>query len=222
MVFMASRVHTLAPFWSTPLAFLNLLFSFLILAEVILTRIWHMLTHLSMLSRKALNLVPQAMAMAIETWSAERGLLWPFRLKARKLTGPEQRLLKDIQDALAGYSSTTSPSAGSQARNKRPSPSENTAPAPQTKRARQLPPDWGRDDILSKPSLSDRPVAANNKKSTYDHFAPSVKPKIAPVFLSQEQTQILKLVQDGNSVFYTGSAGMWFVTYWSLCWKVLA
>jgi hypothetical protein len=29
------------------------------------------------------------------------------------------------------------------------------------------------------------------------------------VFLSQEQTQILKLVQEGNSVFYTGSAGEW-------------
>lgn len=131
----------------------------------------------------------------------------PVQPPARKLTGPEQRL-KDIQDALAGYSSTTPPSAGSQARNKRPSPSENIAPAPQTKRARQLPPDWRRDDILSKPSLSDRPVAANNKKSTYNHSAPSVKPKIASVFLSQEQTQILKLVQDGNSVFYTGSAGM--------------
>jgi hypothetical protein len=27
------------------------------------------------------------------------------------------------------------------------------------------------------------------------------------VFLSQEQTQILRLVESGNSVFYTGSAG---------------
>ena len=35
----------------------------------------------------------------------------------------------------------------------------------------------------------------------------SVK-KTEPVVLSQEQIQILKLVEDGHSVFYTGSAGM--------------
>jgi len=35
----------------------------------------------------------------------------------------------------------------------------------------------------------------------------AVKAKVASVFLSQEQNQILKLVQEGNSVFYTGSAG---------------
>jgi len=130
----------------------------------------------------------------------------PVQPAARKLTGAEQRL-KDIQDALAGYSSTVPPLVE---QNKRASPSENTTTAPPTKRARrQLPPDWHRNDILSKPSLSRQPVAANNKKSTYEDSASSssVKQKIAPVFLSQEQTQILKLVQDGNSVFYTGSAG---------------
>ncbi|KAF9047152.1 hypothetical protein BDZ89DRAFT_941675 [Hymenopellis radicata] len=31
--------------------------------------------------------------------------------------------------------------------------------------------------------------------------------KVAKVFLSQEQKAILSLVQDGQSVFYTGSAG---------------
>ncbi|KAF8817410.1 hypothetical protein BYT27DRAFT_6810479 [Phlegmacium glaucopus] len=126
---------------------------------------------------------------------------------ARKLTGAEQRL-KDIQDALAGCSSTVPP-LGEQGQNKRASPSENAATLPPTKRARQLPPDWHKNDILSKPSLSRQPVPANNKKSTHQDFAPSSlgKQKIAPVFLSQEQTQILKLVQDGNSVFYTGSAG---------------
>lgn len=34
--------------------------------------------------------------------------------------------------------------------------------------------------------------------------------KPARVFLSQEQIQILKLVEDGKSVFYTGSAGKWY------------
>ncbi|KXN87451.1 ATP-dependent DNA helicase pfh1 [Leucoagaricus sp. SymC.cos] len=31
--------------------------------------------------------------------------------------------------------------------------------------------------------------------------------KVAKIFLSQEQTHILKLVKEGNSIFYTGSAG---------------
>jgi len=33
--------------------------------------------------------------------------------------------------------------------------------------------------------------------------------KMAKLFLSQEQTHILKLVHDGQSLFYTGSAGSW-------------
>jgi hypothetical protein len=138
----------------------------------------------------------------------------PVQPAARKLTGAEQRL-KDIQDALAGYSSAppscsaaVPPLVESQAQNKRASPSENPVVALPIKRARQLPPDWHRNDTLSKPSLSRQPVGAANKKATHENSTPSSVKKIAPVFLSQEQTQILKLVQDGNSVFYTGSAGM--------------
>ena len=124
----------------------------------------------------------------------------PAQPAPRKLTGSEQRL-KDIQDALTGY--TLVPP--SQVQNKRESPSENIPPA---KRARQLPSDWHSNDILSKPSLP-RQSVATNKKTVYENStsSSSVK-KVAPVFLSQEQTQILKLVQDGSSVFYTGSAGM--------------
>jgi ATP-dependent DNA helicase PIF1 len=36
---------------------------------------------------------------------------------------------------------------------------------------------------------------------------PKSKTKVPTVFLSQEQTQILQLVKDGKSIFYTGSAG---------------
>jgi hypothetical protein len=136
----------------------------------------------------------------------------PVQPVARKLTGAEQRL-KDIQDALAGYSSAlpsrsaTTPLVESQAQNKRASPSENSVTAPPTKRARQLPPDWHKNDTLSKPSLSRQSVGTNSKKTTHETSTPSSVKKIAPVFLSQEQTQILKLAQDGNSFFYTGSAG---------------
>jgi hypothetical protein len=38
--------------------------------------------------------------------------------------------------------------------------------------------------------------------------APKAATKPAKVFLSQEQLHILKLVEEGNSIFYTGSAGM--------------
>ena len=124
---------------------------------------------------------------------------------ARKLTGSEQRL-KDIQDALTGYAPVSSSCVATQVQNKRASPSGKTPPP---KRARQLPPDWHSNDTLSKPSLARQQVGADKKEPIYENStsSSSVK-KIAPVFLSQEQTQILKLVQDGSSVFYTGSAGM--------------
>ena len=124
----------------------------------------------------------------------------PEQPAPRKLTGSEQRL-KDIQDALTGYAPAVPPS---QVQNKRASPSGKIPPA---KRARQLPSDWHRNDTLSEPSLPRQPVATN-KKPVYENSSSSTSAKkIAPVFLSQEQTQILKLVQDGSSVFYTGSAG---------------
>lgn len=136
----------------------------------------------------------------------------PVQPAPRQLTGSEQRL-KDIQDALTGYASVPPSRFTSQVQNKRASPSEKT---PSAKRARQLPPDWHSNDTLSKPSLIRQPVA--NRKPVYENSTSlsSVK-KIAPVFLSQEQTQILKLVQDGSSVFYTGSAGMWLAISWRLC-----
>ena len=128
----------------------------------------------------------------------------PVQSAPRKLTGSEQRL-KDIQDALTGYAPVPPSLSTSQGQNKRASPSDKMPPA---KRARQLPSDWHSNDTLSKPSLPRQPVDTN-KKTVYENptSSSSVK-KIAPVFLSQEQTQILKLVQDGSSVFYTGSAGM--------------
>ena len=124
----------------------------------------------------------------------------PGQPAPRKLTGSEQRL-KDIQDALTGYA----PVPPSQAQNKRASPSGKIPPA---KRARQLPSDWHNNDTLSKPSLPRQPVATSQKHVYENSTSSTSVKKIAPVFLSQEQTQILKLVQDGSSVFYTGSAGM--------------
>lgn len=145
----------------------------------------------------------------------------PQQSATTKLSGYEQRM-KDIQDALAGHpsnsgnSSLTQPLNPSNALNKRPSlgaaPSE---PAP--KKARQLPPNWEGKDPLTHSGFGKNAISSfktNSSGSASANKPPpavavnsSAKSKVAPVFLSQEQTQILKLVQEGNSVFYTGSAG---------------
>lgn len=153
---------------------------------------------------------------------------------SKPLTASERRLIA-IQEALAGYSAPPPPPlAGSTAQNnsavnrgvvpqashppplarvqnKRVSPTSSSDALTQ-KRARQLPPDWLRDDALSMPSLSSSSTASNTTRSLTStqskSSTPSEPKKLAPVFLSQEQTKLLKLVQDGESVFYTGSAGM--------------
>jgi len=141
----------------------------------------------------------------------------------RVLSGSEKRL-KEMQDALAGYSKPTPPPApltGSKTINKRPSPTgESSSTAPVAKRTKRiLPPDWHDHSALTRssftttttssssssvPSSSSGRTSANSPASS---APPPSKGKLAPVFLSQEQTQILKLVQDGVSLFYTGSAG---------------
>jgi hypothetical protein len=142
---------------------------------------------------------------------------WPPTPPPPKLSGSAQRL-KDIQDALANCSTPLTDSKG---QNKRPSP---TGPADglAEKRPRQLPPGWGNDSLsattFGSDSSSSRPsysrTTSNSSSfpsttaaSSTPSLASTKKTKVASVFLSQEQTQILKLVQEGNSVFYTGSAG---------------
>lgn len=139
---------------------------------------------------------------------------------AKKLTGSEARLLA-IQEALSGKSQQPPPPppplARSTVQNKRASPTEEPEAVPATKKARRiLPPDWHDNDALSKPSLlpnrSKPHSRSNSVLSLVDAPGPGSsssagKTKAAPIFLSQEQMQILKLVQDGESLFYTGSAG---------------
>jgi len=132
----------------------------------------------------------------------------------KALSGSEARL-KAIQEALAGYSAPAPPPplVESTAQNKRASPTAIPANAPPPKRARQLPPDWPSKDALINSSFSipsDGPGRSKGfSKPSPESSAGSTggKPKVPAIFLSQEQTQILKLVQGGESVFYTGSAG---------------
>ncbi|KAI9064015.1 hypothetical protein FKP32DRAFT_1625671 [Trametes sanguinea] len=133
----------------------------------------------------------------------------------KKLSGIEQRL-KDIQDALnAQISSSETTLSQSQ---KRPSPSSHAPPA----KRRQLPPSWeakptpqaqNTKTAYSSTSSSSRAFGAARQVNTNETLViPSASKnaaasKPAPVFLSQEQTHILRLVESGQSLFYTGSAG---------------
>ncbi len=63
---------------------------------------------------------------------------------------------------------------------------------------------------------SSRPNKAPRKLSEFATFnkhrieRPDPQPDIAYVFLSDEQKTIAKMVSEGHSVFFTGSAGMFF------------
>lgn len=133
---------------------------------------------------------------------------------------PSQQRLKDIQDALAGKSVSSEkdrstvthakePLASSKTWNKRPSdpPTADLNPAPQ-KKARKLPESWS---APPQPKVQRSSSSATKHSGIKEAYVLSStkdkKRKIAPVFLSEEQTRILQLVQDGESVFYTGSAG---------------
>jgi len=158
---------------------------------------------------------------------------WPSTPPKADLS-PAERRLRLIQAALA---EPTIPlervltNASSQAINKRPALS-TPQQIPPAKKARQLPSTWG--DVkkqvasTSLSSLSSStwpvnpssgtsippPVSKNSSASTISSTSTS---KVASVFLSAEQTQILKLVQDGHSVFYTGSAGELIQPDWYPC-----
>lgn len=134
--------------------------------------------------------------------------------QTKQLTGAEKRL-KDIQDAMAAHKlkmaankpveATAAPLVTSKSVNKRPSDamSSSTNPAP-TKKRRELPGTW------EQPMAStSRPTRPNGMKEVYSlpPTTTSAPAKISKVFLSEEQKTILKLVEGGDSVFYTGSAG---------------
>ncbi|KAF7310006.1 ATP-dependent DNA helicase PIF1 [Mycena indigotica] len=116
-----------------------------------------------------------------------------------------ERRLREIQNALNNRSTPTlaeptKPSLPS----KRPSdPGLSDALQP-TKKPRKLPPGYEDD---GEHDLSSRSTAFSRNKATYTP-APLTKRKAGTIELSGEQKQILKLVvDDGESVFYTGSAG---------------
>ena len=144
--------------------------------------------------------------------------------KAKTLTKDEQRAkrLRDIEEALSGKASQddrrnaqpaplhANPSATNLS--KRPSATD-IEDAPAAKKPRQLPSQWRQDAAKS---LSSAKTSTGVRSINGPSTAGSSKKALAGVFLSDEQTQILRLVEEGNSVFYTGSAGAFLRAYISL------
>lgn len=139
-----------------------------------------------------------------DTKLSNEPISWPNSQPSAK----EQRL-KDIQAGieqrgasalLQSYTNIT----GSQG--KRPLSGTTDEPP----RKRYFPSSWDDGDSFMTSSSLGRNSSASVSRSitittTSSSKPPSSKQKMT---LSQEQTQILKLVEEGKSIFYTGSAGM--------------
>lgn len=135
----------------------------------------------------------------------------------------QEKRLKLIQDALNGHPVPGERSSGtgglSAIGHKRTSSALPDLDEPVQKR-RQFPSNWNTASSqlssqtskglsLTVSGFSSSGTAKKNASraalSVTSSTSSSSKP--APVFLSQEQTHILKLVENGASIFYTGSAG---------------
>ncbi|KIM52454.1 hypothetical protein SCLCIDRAFT_554634 [Scleroderma citrinum Foug A] len=147
---------------------------------------------------------------------SDEPISWP-RIQPND-SGREKRL-RDIQAGieqrgaaalLQSYTNITASPTGSQSQQ----PLPGTADEPPTKR-RHLPPGWDSDTdaFMSSSSLtrtsSTKSLMSSVSRSftvstTLTSTPPSSKPKMV---LSQEQMHILKLVEEGKGIFYTGSAG---------------
>ncbi|KAF5387400.1 hypothetical protein D9757_005787 [Collybiopsis confluens] len=150
----------------------------------------------------------------------QESIEWPPSPPKVKLTGKELRM-KAIEAALNGSASnllssakSSQPLVESRTFNKRPSDPalfQDEAHVPPPKKRRELPASWKEDSQngMSAPSRSSigRSVNASVKPQIKDLPRTLGKSRMAGMFLSQEQSQILRLVEDGKSVFYTGSAG---------------
>jgi len=101
---------------------------------------------------------------------------------------------------------TTDTASGS----KRPLPASAQVPAA---KKRVLPPSWEKDVYTSSSNFTGTTPTEPEVKSKSTGVSPAViVTQPAGVFLSQEQKQILRLVEGEASLFYTGSAGMHEVT----------
>jgi hypothetical protein len=148
--------------------------------------------------------------------TAEDRISWPAtppttQSQILKPGNASSQRMKDIQDALFAMQppSERAEIGTKQIANgsKQPPP---PVPNPPPTKKRQLPSSWEDDTLSSSSNFKiSRTSSSVVKSAPLTVASSSSKPtsKLAGVFLSQEQTHILRLVEAGNSVFYTGSAG---------------
>lgn len=141
----------------------------------------------------------------------------------------QEMRLKMIQDALNGVPAATDKKSPFSAPNRTHTAATNSRTAglkrpsqddiESSAKRRQLPSSWdkGQDRYSQSSSIasysSTRALSAsasvNSASTTTISISSTTRSSAKPagVFLSQEQTHILKLVESGQSLFYTGSAG---------------
>ncbi|KAL4065877.1 hypothetical protein J3A83DRAFT_326607 [Scleroderma citrinum] len=140
----------------------------------------------------------------------------PISWPKKQVDAKEQRL-KDIQAGIeqrggaALLQSYTNLAAAHIGSSKRPLSGTTDEPL---KRKRHFPPGWETDACMtstdftrnysSSPLLSSESQSITVSTTLTTQPLPSHKSKIT---LSQEQTQIIRLVEEGKGLFYTGSAG---------------
>ena len=142
----------------------------------------------------------------------------PSRPKPTKPTGYDERVAR-IQAALESnrQSSREALSSSSSVPQKRESESYTSG---SVAKKRVLPSGWShRDTIKQEPRHSQSSGPSVTSASSFGSASIAPKsiipqlmeegnsPAVARIFLSVEQQQILKLVEAGNNVFFTGSAG---------------
>ena len=142
----------------------------------------------------------------------------PSRPQTAKASGYDERVAR-IQAVLESNRQTSENAlaASSSVPQKRVPEADSYAPGPVAKK-RVLPSSWDRrDNTKQEPRYaytSDPAAASSSFGSASIAPQPFVPPlgheattDVARIFLSNEQQQILKLVEAGNNVFFTGSAG---------------
>jgi hypothetical protein len=152
-------------------------------------------------SKASMDARLKAIQAALDTGAeSSRGVL--ASSSALNQTGPSA----SSQSSSSSRPSTASTSYGV----KRSFDSSLPSGAPQAKK-RQLPDSWNNTQASSSSLSSVRSgsSASANKNSSVVKISPATTSggKTASVFLSKEQTAILKLVEGGECIFYTGSAG---------------
>lgn len=139
----------------------------------------------------------------------------PSRPKPSKPAGYDDRIAR-IQAVLESnrQSSQKLLSSSSSVPQKREAQHDGDTSAPVAKK-RVLPANWGRQDNVKQATPhvhSPGSASSFGSASIAPRLAPPPEdeaelPAVARIFLSTEQQQILKLVEAGNNVFFTGSAG---------------